>query len=162
MRVTGTTESGMDVDADDAEGSAESGEDGGGDPAPSATSGSPGTTIGSSAGDGSTTVTVVPRPPEPSPSSASTTTGPATGGGPTSIPGSVEVESSCGSIVVVAADGAVELVETRPDPGYGVDVKSSGPEVEVSLEGRRGHCELKAEYERGRLVTSEEGEGQES
>ncbi len=98
--------------------------------------------------------------PTSTPSTSTATTGTPTTSSPdsststsTSVPGSELVESSCGSIVVVVVQSSVELIETLPDDGYDVDVKSSGPEVEVSFEGQ-GHCELKAEYERGRLVTS--------
>jgi len=57
----------------------------------------------------------------------------------------------------VVVQSSVELLDTLPNDGYDVDVKSSGPEVEVSFEGR-GQCELKAEYERGRLETSVDNE----
>lgn len=80
----------------------------------------------------------------------------------TSVPGSVLVDSDCGAIVVAVIDSSVELVDTLPLPGYDVDVKSAAPEVEVSFEGRSGHCELNAEYERGALVTSNEDDDQKS
>jgi hypothetical protein len=70
-------------------------------------------------------------------------------------PGETRVSSECGSIVVRVQGSSVSLVTVEPDPGYQSDVKSAGPEVvEVGLEGRREHCELRAEMVDGRLVAS--------
>lgn len=86
--------------------------------------------------------------------SSSTTEPTATTGGPTTgVPSNEQtVESVCGSMVVLIDAANISLVDTQPDPGFGTDIKSAGPEqVEVSFEGSEGHCELKAEVRNGQL-----------
>lgn len=167
IEVTGTTELGQSGSTSSTPGTDQQPEDGGPttgpvsddrpaaeeDPGPATSS--PETTVGSSTPSTPSTAT-----PSDSPTSVSTTTPTVSTNSlvtSTSVPGSVLVDSDCGAIVVVVVGSSVELVDTFPLPGYGVDVKSAGPEVEVSFEGRSGHCELSAEYERDRLVTSDEG-----
>lgn len=155
VRVTGTTE--PDRSSTDEDGGAGTG---GQDPADPGTD-DPDGSDGSDATDPSTTADPgVTSTTEPgSTTSMQQTT--ETSAGTTSIPGSTLVESPCGSIVVLVVDSSVQLIESLPEQGYDVDVKSDGPEVEVSLEGGAGHCELKAKFERGQLVTSSEDEGSE-
>ena len=102
-----------------------------------------------------------PPPASPSttaptaPSRPPTTDSPSTqGSGPTSssVPGSAEITSTCGSIIVRAIGASVELLDTVPDPGYRVEVGNDGPEVEVSFERRDDECEIHAKVEDGGLV----------
>ncbi len=89
-------------------------------------------------------------PPTPTQSAVTTTVSP----GPTATtpPAPVTIDSSCGSIVVQVEADTVTLLSVQADPGMAVDVKNDGPEeVEVSLEGPTGHCEIKAEVRDGQL-----------
>jgi hypothetical protein len=129
-----------------------------GDPASSGQNDGSGTMIGQpvTAPEPSTAATTAPTTSSGSSTSTPQTTSPTatTGQGSTST---TVIRSECGSIVVSVSGSEVMLLDSQANSGYSEDVKSTGPElIEVSFEGGREHCELKARVVDGQLVIENE------
>ena len=101
--------------------------------------------------------------PTPPPTTPTTSTPPTTTTAPTTTEptsGEQVIGSDCGSITVAYDATTVTLLDTQPNPGFAVDVKSDGTdEVEVGFADADLECEIHARMASGRLVVRVNGPG---